>query len=295
MMVSKDDPGGAPPPRFAFAALVGSNVLLSFGPMLVRLADVGPVAAGFWRLCLAAPLLFLFARHRGQSLAGVRPLIGVMLLLAGLFFAADLGSWHAGIVRTKIANATLFGNISSLLLPLWGMIFLRQRPGWLQAGAMLLAAAGTALLMGTSYEVSPRYLAGDLLCIAAGIFYTGYLLAVQRARRTLGSWAVLATVTALSAVPMLLAALAFGEQVMPGNWTPVIILALSSQLIGQGLLTYVLVWFTPLVIGLTLLVQPVIGSLLGWLVFGETLGLTDAVGAAAIAIALILVRLPQRA
>ena len=43
-------------------ALLGS-VALAFGPWLVRLSDVGPVAAGFWRLMLALPFLFAVARR----------------------------------------------------------------------------------------------------------------------------------------------------------------------------------------------------------------------------------------
>ena len=45
-----------------------------------------------------------------------------------------------------------------------------------------LAEAGAAVMMGGSYELSPRYLHGDLLCLLAGATYTGYLLIVQRAR-----------------------------------------------------------------------------------------------------------------
>ncbi len=290
-----DRPVPVRPPRLAFAALVAANILLSFGPMLVRLADVGPTAAGFWRLFLALPLLFLFMRLRRQNVARLTPMLWALIGLGGIFFAADLASWHAGILRTKVANATLFGNLSSLLLPLWGMAVLRQRPSAGQIVALALAAAGTALLVGNSYEASPRYLVGDLLCIVAGILYTGYILALQRARRILGNWAVLAVSSATGALPLLLLALASGEQVMPHDWTPLVILALSSQVIGQGLLIYALVWFTPLIVGLTLLIQPVIGALVGWLLFGETMTPLDGVGAMAIAIALILVGLPRRA
>ena len=38
-------------------ALFGGNVALAIGPWFVRLADTGPVAAGFWRLFLALPFL----------------------------------------------------------------------------------------------------------------------------------------------------------------------------------------------------------------------------------------------
>ncbi len=281
-------------PRLAFPALLLGNIILAVGPVLVRLSDVGPAAAAFWRLAIALPFLLLLGR--GELM---RARLSVRewgaLALAGLFFAADLASWHIGILHTKVANATVFGNISALLLPLWGIMVLRQRPRAWQTAAMALAAIGAVVMMGGSYEASPRYLKGDLLCLLAGLFYTGYILVLQSARRQLGSWAVLASATASAVLPALAFVLMLGERLMPGNWTWVIILALSSQLMGQGLMVYAMGWFSPLVLGLSLLLQPVVAALIGWTMFGETVTPSDMAGAAAIGAALILVRLPAKA
>lgn len=298
MTVSIDETNPPQPtaaPRFAFLGLLVGNIVLAFGPLLVRLTDTGPVAAGFWRLFLAIPLLVLIAGWRGKGVTSIGGKLWMIIAAGGLLFAADLGSWHVGIVQTKVANATLFGNITSLILPVWGIVVLRQRPTLMQGVAIVLAMAGTALLMGNSYELSPRYLRGDLLCILAGVLYTGYILTVQRVRQALDSWSLLAASSIASVGPLLLFALMLGEDIWPHDWTPVILLALMSQVIGQGLVVYTLAWFTPLVVGLMLLLQPLVGALAGWLVFGETLSATDAVGAIAIAVALVLVRLPARA
>lgn len=298
MTVSIDETNPPRPtaaPRFAFLGLLVGNIVLAFGPLLVRLTDTGPVAAGFWRLFLAIPLLVLIAGWRGKGVTSIGGKLWMIIAAGGLLFAADLGSWHVGIVQTKVANATLFGNITSLILPVWGIVVLRQRPTLMQGIAIVLAMAGTALLMGNSYELSPRYLRGDLLCILAGVLYTGYILTVQRVRQALDSWSLLAASSIASVGPLLLFALMLGEDIWPHDWTPVILLALMSQVIGQGLVVYTLAWFTPLVVGLMLLLQPLVGALAGWLVFGETLSATDAVGAIAIAVALVLVRLPARA
>src|SRR3546814_9731368 len=85
------------------------------------------------------------------------------------------------------------------------------------------------------------------------------------------------------------------ETIMPQNWTPLIALALSSQVVGQGLLIWALPRFSPLVIGLTLLVQPAVAALAGWLMFGERLGAVDVVGGLMVGAALVLIRLPSRA
>jgi drug/metabolite transporter (DMT)-like permease len=48
------------------------------------------------------------------------------------------------------------------------------------------------------------------------------------------------------------------------------------------------------VVGLALLTQPAVAATVGWLAYGEGLSMTDLAGAAAIAAALVLVRLPER-
>jgi len=218
----------------------------------------------------------------------------VAIVGAALFFAADLASWHAGIHLTKLGNATLFGNFASFAFAAYGLWLIRSWPTPMQAAALLLAAGGTLLLMWESYDLSPKNLRGDLLALLAGLLYTGYLILIERARAALKPLPVLALATTAGAPALLLLSLALGEQLWPTDWTPLLILALSSQVLGQGLLVYAIGVLPPLIVGLALLTQPAISALTGWLGYGETLSPLDWVGAVAIGVALVLVRLPAR-
>jgi drug/metabolite transporter (DMT)-like permease len=215
-----------------------------------------------------------------------------MIVLGGLFFAADLAAWHYGIVRTKLANATLFGNSASFLYPVYGFIVARALPRRGQAAALLLAAVGAALLLGSSYEVAPRNLEGDLWSLLAGLLYAFYLVSIDRARKSLAPLPVLALSTIAGAGPLLLFAFLLGEQIVPGNWTPLLLLSLGSQVLGQGLLVFSMGHLSPLVVGIGLLTQPAVTALIGWLVYGERLSAVDATGALLICLALVLIRLP---
>ncbi|MEH3046041.1 DMT family transporter [Sphingomonas adhaesiva] len=278
----------------AFAALVVANMALAFGPMFVRLADAGPVAAGFWRMTLALPLVASMAwmtRAEGErTLRRLPPRLAWLLAAAGVAFAADLASWHVGIVRTTLANATLFGNASAFIFPIWGFVVVRAWPSRGQAVALLLAAAGAALLMGRSYQLDPAHLAGDLLCVLAGVLYTIYFVLMADVRATMAPLPALAWSSVAALPPLLVFALLLGERVMPGDWTPLVGLALCSQVIGQGCMTYALGRLPPLAIGLALLVQPVVSAVVGQVLFGEVLGAPDLIGVAMVAAALVLVR-----
>ncbi len=280
--------------RFGIPALVLGNLCLAFGSLFVRMADTGPVSAAFWRIALATPFLFLIARMVGdRALRPDRRSLG-LFALSGLFFAVDLAAWHIGINLTKLANANLLGNSTSFLLPLYAFAISRQWPSRMQAIAIVLAAIGTVLLMGRSFELSPRNFAGDLLCLLAGVFYTAYLLLMGKMRTGMGPWPVLAWSTAMSALPLLLMASVMGEPLVPQDWTPIIALALLSQIIGQGLMVYVVGRLSPVLFGLTFLLQPMVSALVGWFVYEERFGLADWFGALLIGLALVLVSQSDR-
>lgn len=276
--------------RFGVTALLLGNVALSFGVLFVRVADVGPVASAFWRMAIAAPLLFALARRDGVPMKAPRGRMAWLFILAGLFFAADLGTWHIGALQTKLANSNLLANAASFLFPVYGFMMARALPSRAQAVALMLAALGTMLLIGRSFEVSSQYFVGDLYSLTAGILYTAYLIVIDQVRKVMMPWSALAWTTLSCMGPLLFAAWIRGEQIWPSNWWPLIGLALLSQIIGQGLVTYVIGRMSPTVIGIAILLQPVIAAVLGYTLYNELMGPLDLAGAAMIGLALVLVR-----
>jgi drug/metabolite transporter (DMT)-like permease len=282
------------PELVAFIALLIGNLALAGGPFLVRHSGVGPIAAGFWRLALAVPFLWAIAWMFRQPVHWPRKGVTVALAFAAFFFAADLASWHAGILLTKLGNATLFGNVSSFFFAAWGLWLARKWPSAMQALSLSLAAAGCSLLMWGSAELSAAHLRGDLLAAFAGLLYTGYLILVERTRGQLQPLPLLFLASLFGALFLLPAALAANEQVIPADWTGLFALALCSQVIGQGMLVYALGHVPPLVVGVAMLTQPALSALLGWIYYGEAFTARDWIGAAMIVGALILVRMKER-
>jgi drug/metabolite transporter (DMT)-like permease len=275
------------------AAAVVANLTLATGPWLVRLAETGPVAAGFWRLALAMPALLIWsalanpgALRRGLSFWPV-------LLVAGLAFAADLATWNVSIHRTTLANATLFANSATLIYPVYGFLIARAWPSRPQVAALLLAMVGGGMLLGQSAELSHAHLVGDLLALFAGLAYAVYFIGMARVRAVVPPMTALGLSGAATAVPLLLLAIGLGERLVPSGpagWGPLIGLALVSQVFGQGLMIFALGRLPPLVIGITLLLQPIVAGGIGWALYGERPGVPDLIGALLVAAALVLVR-----
>jgi drug/metabolite transporter (DMT)-like permease len=260
--------------RLALPALLLGAAGIGLAPILVRLAGregVGPSAAAFWRLALALPALALWTRlDRAPAPARKDALL---LVLAGLFFAADLAFWHESILRTRVANATLLACLASSLAALASWVLFRERLRGLVLAGLVAALAGAALLMQGS--AGTRLLAGDALGALAAVFYAAYLLAVGRLRARCSTAATMAW-SGLGATAGLAAAVAIaGEPLLPDTprgWLWVAALALVAQFGGQTLIAYALAHLSMAFSAVSLLVQPLVAAAVAWAWFGETLG-----------------------
>lgn len=279
-------------PPLAFPALLVGASALAVGPLFVRMADVPPIASAFWRMGLAAPLIAVMGLASHQPRPTGRG--WWLLALAGVLFAADIAAWHLGIVRTTLANATLFGNVSSFFFAGYGFWVARAWPSRRFGLAMAAAALGLALLLGRSFQLSPANLAGDLLCVLAAVFYTLYLAMMDSIRVGVGQWPALGVATVAGAAAFVPVLWLMDVQVWPHDWTPLVALALGSQVIGQGFVLYAVGHLKPEVSGLGLLIQPVIAGAIGWAHFGEGVGLWSAVGGALVLGSLAVARWPER-
>ena len=109
--------------RIAMIVLLAGACIIGLAPILVRLADSGPAAVGFWRMMFALPLLALIARRES---GGVGP-PGWVLVFAGVAFALDLASWHYGIALTSVAKATILSNLTPVIVTGVAWLVFRER------------------------------------------------------------------------------------------------------------------------------------------------------------------------
>lgn len=273
--------------NLALIALFAGAVSIGAAPILVRLADVAPVASAFWRVALALPVLWAWevARLR-RNRAGAGPSDGPLpvlgLVLAGVFFAADLALWHLSILWTTVANATLLANVAPVFVVLAGFLFFSERFSGRFLAGLVLAMVGAAALIGASAEIGGDRLAGDALGLATAVCYAGYIVAVARVRARAATATVMLWSSLVTAVVLLpLALLAPGPFWPAGldGWLVLIALALVTQVGGQGLIAYALAHLPAAFGSVSLLVQPVIAAGLAWLLFAEALGPLELAGA----------------
>lgn len=264
----------------ALAVLLIGACVIGVGPILVRLAEAGPAAAGFWRLAFALPLLGLMTLKTDGGV-GKPPRLA---LLAGIAFALDLGFWHYGIALTSVANATVLSNLTPVVVTLVAWVILRERPRSLFLLAVAMAVGGAWLMAEGRPAGAPgaNPPLGDAFSALTAFFYSLYFLAVGAARRTIGATRLMFWSSLAGAPLMLLAALSLGEPILPATavgWAACAGLGIM-HIAGQGSIAWALGRLPAATASVVVLVQPVVAATLGFLMFHEALGPIQALGAA---------------
>lgn len=271
------------------ALLVGTGIIAWSG-ILVRFLDVGPLAGAAWRMGLAVPALGLWA-HLARSHKDTRNLRPYFwpLLLAGVAFAVDVGAFHVSLSGTKVANASFIGNVAPILTVVGGALFFRERPSARVWPALAIALFGSWVMAGLLPPAEIGY--GDAVALLAAIAYASYLMFIKQARAGLDGPTATMLSAAVSAVLLVIAAIAHGEKLIPtslAGWTTVFLLGFVSHAGGQGL-TSVAVGRIPVgLVALVILVQPAITAALAWFILAEPMTSLQLVGGALILSAVFL-------
>jgi drug/metabolite transporter (DMT)-like permease len=273
--------------RPVLAGLMGALVI-AFSAILVRLAEVSPSTAAFFRCAYALPLLGALAwvEHRRY---GPRPMRQRLLLWgAGAMFAADLTFWHHSIAAIGAGLATVLGNLQVVLVALMAWAFLGERPDNRSVAAIPVVLGGVVLISGVigagAYGDDP--VLGVVYGVLTAISYALFILILRHGntddRRPAGP---LLDATLSGAIFSAIGGVAVGDI----DWAPgleaqgwLVLLALSSQVLGWLLISVSLPRLPAVLTSILLMLQPVATVFLGAILLSEAPSAVQLLGVAVV-------------
>jgi drug/metabolite transporter (DMT)-like permease len=289
-------PGLARAPAIALAGAL----TIAFSAILVHQAGVHPATAAVYRCAYAIPVLGLLAwrerRRYGPRGEGQQRLA----LVAGVFFAADLIFWHQTIADVGAGLATVLGNLQVVVVPFVAWAVLAEAPGRRILAALPLTLIGVVLISGAledgAYGAHP--VRGVVFGALTGVSYAGFILLLRHGNEDLRRPAgPLFDATWVGGLASLAAALALGVDDLAPAWPSagwLLVLALSSQVVGWLLISISLPRLPAALTSMILTVQPVGSVVLGVVLLGEEPTLLQLGGAACVLGGLVSVATRRR-
>ena len=280
-------------PLWVWGLLVAAVFGVSSAGALFQSVDtVPPLLRASWRLQLTAVVLFpLFLQQLATTepaiIAQVKTRRTLLLLLAsGVALAAHFGAWVASLDQTTLTHSLLFVTAHPLVIVV-GMAVLApffarvRRPMEAETiGAVIcFVGAGVTLLdAGSDQGDQTVSILGDVLAFGGAVFVVGYIVVGRILRTWMPIFVYAFPVTLIGGLLLLPCSWLFEPSfadfgaagwVDPAYFRTFLALALFAGLLGHTGLNTCLRYISPLVVSISVTMEPVLGSIIGW-VFFET-------------------------
>ena len=286
-------------PLDAAAAAIMLMLCLSWGfnQVATKLAihDIPPLMQATIRSVVAALLIAGWCRLRGIAIFERDGTLGAGLI-SGVLFAGEFIMVYQGLAYTTATRGTLFLYLAPFFVVLGARIVLPvDRFSLAQWLGLALSFAGMGLAFGLpTPAVDPRQMLGDLMMVAAALFWAATtLLAKASALNRVSAEKMMLYQLVVSAPIMAAAAWLFGEHIMQAP-SALALGALAYQTIWVVSITFV-IWYALVKrysanrLSAFTFLAPLFGVAAGHLVLGEPLTLAFAAAVALVAGGLVLV------
>ena len=178
-------------------------------------------------------------------------------------------------------------NTAPVFVIVFGLVFLSYKINISFIAILCLAMLGIFLVVQPGDE---RAFFGDSLALIAAVFYAGYILSIKDLTNVIKPAKTLYYVTLVTSLCLLpLSFIEAGSLLISyPEFILLLIYALFSQTIAQGLITKGISRVSAHLSSLVLLMQPVAAALYGWLLLGELFTPTQIIGGLIVLLAIYL-------
>lgn len=282
-------------PPFVAAALWGGMYVVSKWGF----ASIPPLTLAFLRVVVGAVVLVGVVRVRAPEREFSRHEL-VSFVVLGFWVALTLVTQFIGTDLTTASQGSLLTVLTPVFTLLLGITVLGESLDRRKLAGMAFAAVGTLVVLAGRYEFSSLFdahLLGVLSLFLASLgwaAYTVYGTPLVRKYSPLET----ATYSTLAAVPMLAVLAAVELVVLEPATTIRVTPGVAAAVLYLGVLSTAAAWYLwyrgveriPAgTVAVFFFAQPLVGSLLGALLLGETLGTTFVMGGSIMALGVYLV------
>ncbi len=258
----------------------------SAGAVFQLMDDVPPLLRASWRFQLTtlmmAPLCFIQYRDARQDQTFMSNLMSqetrYILFGSGISLGLHMGAWVWSLDNTSLTHSLLFVTIHPLIIVFGALLLRKYVPRQQVFGASIGFLGGGIALLGISAETDVTLL-GDIAAIIGAVAVVGYLVAGRKLRQWMPLFVYTVPVTGVAAILLGIMSLMIEgstfsmsqEDISIFGWISsswifyVLFLAAFPGIVGHAGISAVLRWFPPIIVSVAYLFEPLIGSIIGWL------------------------------
>lgn len=278
MTLGDDDVQRALSPARVTTGLVIGVIAVAYSAIAARIAidgGAGPLAISFWR-CFAGAAALAPAAARARANDGpLTPERRRQIVLAGLFLGLHFALWLSSLEFTTVASSVTLVTMSPIFVALGARRLLGEevtRRTWIGMAVTIAGALVVGLADGAAIDLGARALFGDVLAFGGSIAVAGYMVMGRAVRRDVAISRYATGAYGTAALVLLPATFLFDQPLTgyePKAWWAILAIVIGPQLLGHTIFNTLLSTVSPTNVAIVILSEPVLSTILAWLILSE--------------------------
>ncbi|PWW05235.1 drug/metabolite transporter (DMT)-like permease [Paenibacillus cellulosilyticus] len=249
-------------------------IAISFSSIFVRWSSADVAVIAMYRLYLTNLLMLpLVWRYRHEWMRLQLRQWG-LLIASGVMLALHFLLWMASLRLTTVASSTVILTLEPVFVMLASYVLFRTRVNRMMLIGIGIAMVGSIIIGSGDFALSGDALVGDLLSMLGALAVAIHMMLGKHLRKDMSAFVYNFSVFALAATSLAVYNLVrgipfFGYEAK--EWGVFLLLAIVPTLFGHYLFNWLLKFMNTAAVSMSVLGEPVIASVLAWMLLGEAL------------------------
>ena len=257
----------------ALFAVSTSSIIARFLP------EVSSIVISFWRLVFASIAVWLYSHFKPQNKINMQNIIP--FILSGFFLGLHFVCFYQAVKLISIANATLLGITAPMFTLLIERFVFKSNFKKIVFIGFAVALIGTIMITGWNFSITDSMEVGKLYGLSAALCIALVYLLANKIRTDTSTVSYTRLLYLIAAMFLLVIAFTNGENIFELNKSDylwLLALGLFPTILGHSLLYYGIKFTSPTIIASVPLGEPIIASILAWMIFLEKVPFITLVG-----------------
>ncbi len=249
-------------------------IAISFSAIFVRWSDADVAVIAMYRLYLTnlimLPLVFKYRAELFRLSARQWRLLAFSAIMLALHFLL----WMASLRLTTVASSTVILTLEPVIVMLGSYLLFRTRTNRMMLWGVGIALIGSIVIGSGDFTLSREALLGDVLSLLGAAAVAFHVLIGKQVRKDMNAFTYNFWIFALAATALAFYNIARGNSFTgysPKEWGIFLLLAIVPTLFGHYLFNWLLKHMSAAAVSMSVLGEPVIASLLAWVLLKEAL------------------------
>jgi len=273
-----------------YPLLIIGLIAISTSPVIAKMLPLVPATViAFWRMAIASALLWVYSVF--FSYKSVKSNNSILVYLAGASLAMHFIFWFGALKLTSIANTTVLGIVAPAFTLLIEKLVYGKKINAFSSIALIIVFIGCVIVQGSDLGSFSGEGLGNIMAIFSAVFLGIVFLIGSKARQEIGVLTYTKNLFSVSALVLLSCSLLLNNPIFNysiNNYFWLCMLGVVPTLIGHTIFSYSIKYVSPTIITSIPLGEPIIASILAFVLFKEGVSSFVFMGGLVIAVGLIL-------